>query len=119
MRTPRKTKLRILEIESAFDWLADSAHIGFDDGPSAAFLDLATGEIRTPEGEEELDDWFGDENLLQLPEDLFGDMRWGLLDQFVATLPKDATRDWLTRAIQGKGAFPASRTSFSETAMWN
>jgi hypothetical protein len=105
MRALRKLKLRIIEIESAFDWLADTAHIGFDDGPSVAFLDLTTGEIRSPEDEEEAEDCFGDENLLPLPEDLFEDMRWGLLDRFVATLPEDATRDRLARAIQGKGAF--------------
>jgi len=44
MKATRKIKLRIVEIESAFDWLNNSAHIGFDDGPSVAFLDLTTGD---------------------------------------------------------------------------
>jgi predicted nucleotidyltransferase len=105
MKAPRKIKLRIVEIESAFDSLADSARDGFDDAPGISFLDLTTGEVRTPEDEDEADACFGDENILQLPDDLFVDMQRELLDRFVATLPEDATRGRLARAIEGKGAF--------------
>ncbi|HSP41675.1 MAG TPA: hypothetical protein VLO11_02290, partial [Luteolibacter sp.] len=83
MKPPRKLQLRIMEIESVFDWLADSDRIGFDEGPDSAFLDLTTGEIRSPEDEEEAEEWFGDENLLRLPEDIFEDMAYGMLDAFV------------------------------------
>ena len=105
MKPPCKIKLRIIEIESVLERLADTSHIGFDDGPGFAFLDLTTGEVRWPDDEEEVEDWFGDENLLRLPEDLFEGLQWGLLDQFLETLPRDATRDRLAQVIQGKGAF--------------
>ena len=105
MKTPRILKLRIEELEQAFDWLDEAARMNYDDGPTLSFLDLATGEIFTPEEEDETEDCCGTQTLLPLPNDLFEDLHWGLLDDFVQTLGNHPARGRLVHAIRGKGAF--------------
>jgi predicted nucleotidyltransferase len=101
----RQLNLRIEELETAFDWLADASHMGFEDRPCVSFLDLTSGAVRSPEDEDEAEDLFGDANHLLLPGELFEGLHWGMLDEFVATLPANATRSRLVQAIKGKGAF--------------
>lgn len=105
MQTPRKIPLSIDELEGAFEWLHDARQMEFDDLPVVSFLNRTTGEIYSPEDEEEAEDGFDDENLLQLPNDLFEGYDWDLLDQFVSSLGDHPKRDKLAHAIQGKGAF--------------
>jgi hypothetical protein len=102
--SPRILQLDIHQVESAFEFLA-----GFDpglhDGPCFAFLDLTTGAIAHTEDEEETEEMFGDGNFLRLPDDLFEDLQWGALDEFVDSLADEPLRGQLERAISGKGAF--------------
>lgn len=102
---PRHLRLDIVELESAFEFI-----IGVDpdycDEPCVSFLDLTSGEVVSPEGEEEAEALLDDENHLMLPEDLFEDLSsYGALDEFVVSLPDDPMREQLSGAIRGKGAF--------------
>lgn len=102
--TPRKLRLDIDELESAFDFIA-TVDPGYCDQPCISFLDLTTGKVVAAEDEEETDDLFVDGNHLVLPADLFEDSEHGALDEFVDSLPDDPLREQLARAIRGKGAF--------------
>jgi hypothetical protein len=102
--SPRILQLDIHQLESAFEFLA-GFDPGFHDGPCFAFLDLTTGAIAHTEDEEEIEEMFAAGNFLRLPDDLFEDLHWGSLDEFVNTLPDDPLRAELMRAIRGKGAF--------------
>lgn len=101
---PRKLPIDIIELETAFEFLA-AVDPGFYDGPCITFLDLTNGQVVSPEDEDEIEALFGNVNLLQLPDYLFEDLLHGALDEFVDSLPADPLRDELARAIRGKGAF--------------
>jgi hypothetical protein len=102
MKPLRRIKLRIEELEAAFDVLATGAQRSFFEATGLVFLDLTTGEVRCTEDEGDLD---GDENILPLPGDLFESLDWGMIEAFVDSLEKSPVRNRLSRAIQGKGAF--------------
>jgi predicted nucleotidyltransferase len=102
---PRKLHLDIHELESAFEF-GCRVNPDFCDEPCVSFLDRTTGGIVAPENEEEADAMFEDENLLDLPDDLFEDWSdYGALEEFVASLPDDPLREQLENAICGRGAF--------------
>lgn len=104
MKTPpRSQHLDILEIESAFEFLA-AVHPDYADGPCISFLDQTTGKVVDPE-EEEIETLLGDKNFVQLPDDLFEDLLHGALDEFVDSLPNDPLHAELAQAIRGRGAF--------------
>ncbi len=105
MPPSRAIPLDIEELESTFDYLADAARMGYDESPAMSFLDLTSGEIQSPEAEEEAEDCLGNQNLLPLPSHLFEDLHWGLLDAFVETLGNHPARGRLVHAIRSKGAF--------------
>lgn len=102
--SPRVLRLEILELESAFESLAEHDPC-YHEGPFFSFLDLTCGAVVTTEDEEETVALMGDGNFLLLPSDLYEGLRWGALDEFVHSLPKDALSAQLARAIRGKGAF--------------
>jgi len=101
---PRNLHLNILELETAFEILA-AADPAYADEPCISFLDLTTGKVIDPEDEEEIGALLGDKNLIQLPDDLFEDLLYGALDEFVGSLPNDPLHKELSRAIRGKGSF--------------
>jgi Uncharacterised protein family (UPF0158) len=101
---PRKLRLDIVELESAFDSIA-TIDPNYSDEPCISFLDLTTGKVVAEEDEEETEALFGDGNHLVLPADLFEGLHYGALDEFVDSLPDDPLRGQLARAIRGKGAF--------------
>ena len=101
---PRKLRLDIDELESAFDFIA-SVDPSYCDQPCVSFLDLTTGKVVAPEDEEETDALLGGEHHLYMPADLFEGLEYGALDEFVDSLPDDPLREQLARAIRGKGAF--------------
>lgn len=101
---PRKLRLDIDEIESAFDFVA-IVDPGYSDEPCISFPDLTTGKVVAAEDEEEAEALFGDGNHLILPADLFEGLECGGLDKFVDSLPPDPLREQLARANRGKGAF--------------
>lgn len=100
---PRTLRLNIDDLEAVFE-MATAENV-FNDDPCMSFLDLRTGEVVHAEGEEEIDELFGNGGCLSLAEDIFECLSYGLLDDFVRTLPDDALRAKLERAISGKGAF--------------
>lgn len=101
---PRKLQIDIDELESAFDFIT-TVDPDFCDDPCVSFLDLNTGKVVSPDEDEEADSMFGDANLLFLNPDIFEDLFYGSLDEFVGSLPDDPQRRQLEKAIRGKGAF--------------
>jgi hypothetical protein len=101
---PRKLRLDIDELESAFDFIA-TVDPSYCDQPCISFLDLTTGKVVAAEDEEETDSLLDDERHLYMPADLFEDWGYGALDEFVDSLPEDPLRAQLEKAIRGKGAF--------------
>lgn len=101
---PRVLPLDIHQLGSAFDMLSgfDPCH---DGAPCFSFLDLTTGAVFTTEDEEEIEAMLGDGNFLHMPSDLFEDLHWGSLDEFVAAVPDEPLRGQLVQAIRGKGVF--------------
>jgi hypothetical protein len=73
---PYKPHLDIVELESAFEFLA-SVDPSFQDEPCVSFLDLTTGKLVAPKDNEAADALFDDEKHLHLPGDLFEDMAYG------------------------------------------
>lgn len=102
--TTRHLRLDIVEIESAFEFLA-AVNPDLCDEPCVSLLDLTTGKVVSPDDDEETDALLDDENLLDMPNDLFEDLSYGALDEFVDSLPDDPQRDQLAQAIRGRGAF--------------
>ena len=102
--TPRKLRLDIDELESAFDFIATVDPV-YCDQPCISFLDLTTGKVVAAEDEEETDALLSGEHHLHMPADLFEGWEYGALDEFEASLPDDPLREQLARAIRGKGAF--------------
>ena len=101
---PRNLRLDILELESAFEFLA-AADPGLSDEPCISFLDLTAGKIVGPEDEEEVGALLACSNHTVLPSHLFEDLSYGSLDAFVDSLPAGSQRTELERAIRGRGAF--------------
>lgn len=101
---PRKLRLDIDELVSAFDFIA-TVDPSYCDQPCISFLDLTTGKVVAPEDEEETEALYDDDNLLLLPDYLLDGSEYGALDEFVDSLPDDPLREQLARAIRGKGAF--------------
>lgn len=91
-------------LESAFDTIT-MADPSFDPDPFAVFLHLETGAVIYSDDPEEIDALIDDETHLELPPDLFEDLGYGSLDEFIATLPAGPRRSELQRATRGKGAF--------------
>jgi len=109
MKPPiRKLPIDIDDLESAFEFIT-TVDPAFCDEPCVSLLDLSTGKIVSPDEEEEADELSGDSNYLLLPNDLFEDLSYGSLDEFVESLPDDPLRGRLEKAIHGKGAFRRSK----------
>ncbi|MGB6223436.1 UPF0158 family protein [Haloferula sp.] len=105
MKKPfRSLRLDMLELESAFEFVT-SFDPSYSDEPCVSFLDLSSGKVVAAESDEELENLLGDQNYIDLPEDLFDDWEYGGLEKFVSSLPDDPQRQQLARAIRGKGAF--------------
>ncbi|MEO5716733.1 MAG: UPF0158 family protein [Luteolibacter sp.] len=102
--TPIKLRLGIPELEAAFEFLA-AVDPDLSDEPCISFLDLTTGEIINPEDDDETDALLASTNHTDLPSDLFEDLSYGALDEFVDSLPAGPPRTQLEQAIRGKGAF--------------
>jgi predicted nucleotidyltransferase len=100
----RPLKLNIHQLEGSFEYLTDSEP-ALSDGPEILFLDLEAGELVHPEDEDEEDEMMENGNLLQLPDDIYEGMPYGLLEEFVDSLPDGPLRRELAKAISGKGAF--------------
>jgi predicted nucleotidyltransferase len=101
---PRKLHIDIDELESAFDFIT-TVDPAFCDEPCVSFLDLNTGKVVSPDEEEEADLMYADTNLLFLNPDIFEDLFYGSLNEFVHSLPDDPLRRQLENVIRGKGAF--------------
>ncbi len=112
---PRKLRLDIDELESAFDYIA-TVDPGYCDQPCMSFLDLTTGKVVAAEDEDETEALFVDGNHLVLPDDLFEDSEYGALDEFVASLPDDPVRDNWRGPFAARALSGASRTSCSAVA---
>ncbi len=105
MKPPRRhLHLDILELESAFEFLA-AVDPSLSDEPCISFLNLTTGKIVDPEDDEEVEALLASPNHTELPSDLFEELPYGSLDQFVDSLPDGSQRTELEQAICGKGAF--------------
>jgi hypothetical protein len=102
---PRKLALDLDEIETTFESL-QGADPAYSEMPECAFLNLTSGKVTWPESEEEADEFWADENLLALPEEIeehgqgYADMA-----DFVASLDDGPVCRRLAKAIQGRGAF--------------
>lgn len=101
---PRKLRLDILELETAFESLS-TVHQGDDFEPCALFLNLREGHVIIQHDEDDIENSYGDKDLLPLPDYLFEGLHYGALDEFVESLPDDPFRKKLAGAIRGKGAF--------------
>ncbi len=100
---PCKVKLSILELESAFESVA-AGNSAFHGESGRAFLEIASGEISYVEAAGDTEKYYGEE-FIHLPNDLFDDVDYDAMDDFVTSLPDSPMRSRLSRAIQGKGAF--------------
>ncbi len=101
---PRELRLDITEFETAFEFLSENNADFFEDRPYA-FLDLTNGKVVNLESAEDNERYFCSRNFLELPNDLFEDLYYGALREFMGSLPKDPQRDKLARAIRGKKPF--------------
>lgn len=105
--SPVTLRLDIEDLESAFEFAQrhDSLDIGI---PCYPYIDLTTGKVLNGEDDDE-DEGFGEvvhaRKRLFLPWDLFEDLHWGSLDEFISTLDDDAMRSRLEQATRGKGSF--------------
>lgn len=105
--SPVTLRLDIEALELAFEFAQnhDSLDIGI---PCYAYIDLTTGKVLNGEDDDE-EEGFGEETQarkrLFLPWDLFEDLHWGSLDDFIATLDDGPMRSRLAQATRGKGSF--------------
>ncbi len=109
---PRRLSLNIGDLEMAFDML-EMADPDFMDSPCHAYLNLTTGEIAWPETEDEAEEFWADENLLELPRD-FNDSHSGYaaMEDFVASLDDGPlASNWPARS-KARDRLAGSGTSF-------
>lgn len=97
--------IKIQDLEWAFEFLAE-VDPDFVDIPVSSFLDLKTGAVHNPTSEEEVDVLFENDQVLELPKDLFKEIDgYRLMENFIPTVADKNIQERLSRAIEGKGAF--------------
>lgn len=120
----RRVNLNILDIEGALEFLGDSEDCFDDEDFShSSFLNLDNGQLIHSEDEDEQMDCLNDENLLELPQDLFEELRFFVMEDFIASLDGHPLLGRLRQFGGGKGSFRRFKNVvFSDvelTHLWN